>query len=324
VSKNLPRRLLRLSSGGLPLILCGRTLREHFGPELDRALGRRVLIELPRLEEWPPCPGCDQECDARPIRELEGRLVAMCPHDAASDEVLSREDVRQFLLDAEELCLAIREDSGLGRDGPTMIAPGIWLIGQTGDDHAPPRIVFVGFDFGLGAAAVIALLKRVAGPRSALLVLTGEGDLELRLALGDAGIDAVCFADVLVEDARAPFHLDLDLLTGVTPRPRLLIRRSDRSASFDATSAILPPQPFQLLLFMLTEAQVGRPLIDNRAIERELWGTVIHARQVSDPIRRLREALAPVVGGLDRAQELIQNRPGSYLVNKDFALFEIT
>jgi hypothetical protein len=323
VSKNLPRRLLRLSSGGLPLILFGRTLREHVGPELDRALGRRVLIELPRLEEWPPCPCCDQECDARPIRELEGRLVAMCPHDAASDEVLSREDVRQFLLDAEELCLAIREDSGLGGDGPTMIARGIWLIGQTGGHHAPPRIIFVGFEFGLGAAAIIALLKRMAGPRSALLVLTGEADVELRLALGDAGIDAVCFADVLVEDARAPFHLDLNLLTAVAPLPRLVLRQSVRSVAFDATSSVLPPQPFQLLLFMLTEAQAGRPLIDNRLIERKLWGTAIHGRQVGDAIRRLREALAPVVGGHERASELIQNRPGSYLVNKDFAVFEI-
>jgi hypothetical protein len=77
--ENLACRLLRLSSGGLPLVLSGRALKGHLGPDLDRSLYRRLLVELPSLDEWPPCAGCDQGCEARPIRELNGRLVAMCP-----------------------------------------------------------------------------------------------------------------------------------------------------------------------------------------------------------------------------------------------------
>jgi hypothetical protein len=321
--ENLARRLLRLSSGGLPLILSGRALKDHLGPDLDRALSRRVLVELPSLDEWSPCASCDQGCGARPIRELNGRLVAMCPYDSTLDELLSNDDVRQFRLEAEELCLAIREDSALGGDGPKQLAPGIWLIGQTSQQDAPPRVVFVAFETGLGAAAIIAMLKRVAGPRPVSLLLAAHADLELRLALEDAGVAALPAPEPLADDATAPFRLGTALLTSVKPQPRLIVRGSDRSVAFEGTSGILPPQPFKLLRFMLMEAEAGRPLIENRLIEKELWGTTIHSRQVGDAIRRLREALAPLLGGREQADKLIQNRPGSYFINRDFAAIEI-
>ena len=164
MNESLARRLLRLSSGGLPLILPGRALKDHVGPELDRALYRRVLVELPALDEWPPCAGCDQDCESRPVREEDGRLIAMCPHDSTSDEVLSADDVRQFRLEAEELCLALRQDSSLDGDGPEELAPGIWLIGQTPQQDAPPRIVFVAFETGLDP---LRCLSVVTGDRTA-------------------------------------------------------------------------------------------------------------------------------------------------------------
>ena len=189
--ESLARRLLRLSSGGLPLILSGRALQDHLGPELDRALYRRVLVELPSLDEWPPCAGCDQECEARPIRELDGRLIAMCPHNSTSDEVLSDDDVRQFRLEAEELCLALREDSSLDGDGPKELAPGIWLIGQTPSKTRPLASSLSHSRLASGAATIIAMLKRVAGSRPVSLLLAGQADLELRLALEDAGVAAL-------------------------------------------------------------------------------------------------------------------------------------
>jgi hypothetical protein len=323
VIESLARRLLRLSSGGLPLILSGRALQDHLGPELDRALYRRVLVELASLDEWPPCAGCDQKCEARPVRELDGRLIAMCPHDAISDEVLSADDVRQFRLEAGELCLALREDSNLDGDGPKELAPGIWLIGQTPQQDAHPRIVFVAFETGLGAATMIAMLHRVAGSRPVSLLLAGQVDLEFRLALEDAGVAGLSASEPLVDDATAPFRLDIDLLSLTKRQPSLVLRRSDRSVTFAGRSDILPPQPFTLLRFMLLEAEAGRPLIDNRLIEKELWGTAIHSRQVGDAIRRLRDALTPVLGGREQADKLIQNRPGSYFINRDFALIEI-
>jgi hypothetical protein len=324
VIESLARRLLRLSSGGLPLILSGRALKDHLGPGLDRALYRRLLVELPVLDEWPPCTGCDQGCEARPVRELDGRLIAMCPHDSTSDEVLSGDDVRQFRLGAEELCLALREDSSLDGDGPKELAPGIWMIGHTSQEDAPARVIFVAFETDLGAAATIALLKRVADQRPVSLLLAGHADLHLRLALEDAGVPALPASEPLADDATAPFRLGTAFLTPVKPQPRLILQRSDRSVAFEGTSGILPPQPFKLLRFMLMEAEAGRPLIENRLIEKELWGTTIHSRQVGDAIRRLRDALAPLLGGREQADKLIQNRPGSYFINRDFAAIEIT
>ena len=323
MNESLARRLLRLSSGGLPSILSGRMLRDHLGPELDCALGRRVLVELRRLDEWQPCAGCDQECEARPIRVLDGRLVAMCPHASTSDEVLADDDVRQFRLEAEELCLALREDSSLDGEGPKELAPGIWLIGKTSQQHAPPRTIFVAFGNGIGAAAIIAMLKRVAGPRPVSLLFAGHADLELRLALEDAAIAALPLSEPLVDDATAPFRLDTGLLNSANTQSRLVLRRSDRSVAFEGASRILPPQPFKLLRFMLMEAEAERPLIDNRLIEEELWGAAIHDRQVADAIRRLREVLDPLLGGREQVDKLIQNRPGSYFINQDFAAIEI-
>jgi hypothetical protein len=323
VSESLPRRLLRLSSSGLPLILSGRALQDHVGPEVDRALYRRVLVELPALDEWPPCGGCDRACEARPIREQDGRLIAMCPHDATADEVLSADDVRQFRLEAEELCLALREDSSLGGDGPKEVAPGIWLVGQMQQRDAHSRVVLVAFEVGAGATSTIATLKRVAGSRPVSFLLAGESDLEFRLALEDAGVAALPASEPLIGDTAAPFRLDTGLLASTERQPRLILRRSDRSAAFEGASGILPPQPFKLLHFMLMETEAGRPLIDNRLIERELWGTAIHGRQVSDAIRRLRDALTPVLGGRDQADRLIQNQPGSYLINREFVVIEI-
>ena len=88
-------------------------------------------------------------------------------------------------------------------------------------------------------------------------------------------------------------------------------------------SEILPPQPFKLLRFMLMEAEAGRPLIENRLIEKELWSTAIHSQQVANAVRRLRDALAPILGSRKQAEILIQNRPGSYFINRDFAAIEI-
>lgn len=184
-------------------------------------------------------------------------------------------------------------------------------------------MVFVAFGTGFGAPIIVAMLQRIAGPTAISLLLAGQADLEFRLALEDAGVVALQLSEPLMDDSRAPFRLDPHLLTSTRPRPRLVLRRSHRSVKFDERSKVLSPQSFKLLLFMLMEAQAGLPLIDNRRIEDELWGAAIHGRRVGDAIRRLRDALAPVLGDRGQGHELIQNRPGSYFINQDFAPLEI-
>lgn len=324
MSETLAHRLLLLSSGGLPLVLSGRALKQYVGRELEHVLHRRVLVELPKLDEWPPCPGCDQGCEGRPIQELNGELVAACPYDSGSDEALSDDDVRQFQLDAQELCLSIREDNRLCGDGPTEIVDGVWLLGQTSQDEAPSRCIFLAFNTSSGScAAMVAIIKRAADRRSITLLLIGDTGLEVRLALEDARVPPVQALELIAYDATVPFRLDFGRAISRHLRPRLVLRPSDRSATFGDKSARLPPQSFKLLLFMVMEAEAGRPLIDNRRIEDELWGKAIRSRQVADAIRRLRNALAPVLGGRDQAQRLIQNKPGSYLIDMDFTAIEV-
>ena len=322
--ENLAHSLLRLSGAGLPTILSGRALKDHIGPALEHALGRRLLVELRNLDEWSPCPGCDQECEARPIRELDGRLVAMCPYDSTSDEILSDDDVRQFQLDVEELCLAIRDDSGLCGDGPTEIADRVWLIGRTSQDETPSRCIFLAFDTSLSPpAATVAVIKRTAGSRGVALLLINDADLEVRLALEDAAILAMPILEMLANDAEISFRLDLGRLGSEPWLPRLMLRRADRSVTLDDNSVCLSPLLFKLMLFLVTEAQAGRPLVENRFIERKVWSTAIDSRQVADAIRRLRNELAPLLGGRERVRRLIQNKPGSYLIDLNTAAIEI-
>lgn len=320
---SLTHRLLRLSSAGLPLVVPGRALKQHVGQELDRALRRRVLVELPRLDVWPPCTDCDQECEGRLIQERDHGLVAACPYDSSSDEKLSEDDVRQFELDADELCLAVRQDSGLGGNGPSEIADGIWLIGQTGEEKPTSRCIFLAFQTAsVSAVAIVAILKRVAGSKPVTLLFAGDAHLDLRLALEDAGIAVAPIISLLIR-SDVPFRLDPVRLASAHPRPRLTLRRSDRSVSFGEATITLSRQNFKLLVFLVTKSQEGRRLVDNRDIEEELWGTAAHGRQVADAVRRLRNALAPVLGGREKAEQFIQNSPGTYAINEDFAVLEV-
>ena len=143
---------------------------------------------------------------------------------------------------------------------------------------------------------MVAMIQRTAGPRVNALLLIGDADLAVRLALEDARILAVPALELLADDVITPFRLDFGRLSSGPPRPRMGVRRSDRSVMFGDKSARLPPQLFKLLLILVTEAQAGRPLVENQLIERELL-RAIHSRQPADAIRRLRDALAPVLGG---------------------------
>ena len=62
-----------------------------------------------------------------------------------------------------------------------------------------------------------------------------------------------------------------------------MLRRADRSVTLDDNSVRLSPLLFKLMLFLVTEAQAGRPLVENRFIgikSRGVYetpaGTVLH------------------------------------------------
>ena len=246
------------------------------------------------------------------------------PRHSTSDEILSDDDVRQFQLDVEELCLAIRDDSGLCGDGPTEIADRVWLIGRTSQDETPSRCIFLAFDTSLSPpAATVAVIKRTAGSSGVALLLINDADLEVRLALEDAAMLAMPILEMLANDAEISFRLDLGRLGSEPWLPRLMLRRADRSVTLDDNSVRLSPLLFKLMLFLVTEAQAGRPLVENRFIERKVWSTAIDSRQVADAIRRLRNELAPLLGGRERVDATFITSRAAILSTVNTAAIEI-
>src|SRR3954452_23175517 len=113
VTETLPKLLLRLIEAGASAELSGRQARRFFGPEFERLLARRVLVEQRPLETWSPCSVCTCAVEGRPIQTVEGRLVAACPLDAAEDVLLDEEDVRVFVIDRANIVQEIARASGV-------------------------------------------------------------------------------------------------------------------------------------------------------------------------------------------------------------------
>ena len=65
----------RLSNGGAEARVSGRALRRFTEREVERLLRARVLVEQPKADNWSVCAHCDCGLDARPIRDIGGRLL---------------------------------------------------------------------------------------------------------------------------------------------------------------------------------------------------------------------------------------------------------
>lgn len=311
MTESLAHRLLRLTSGGPPVILTGRDLLGHLGRGLDRLLDRRVLVEQARTDEWGPCSGCDLDCGSRPVQEIDGRLIAACPHDAACDEILSHDDVRQFQLELDELVLALREDNNLGGDGPAAVSDGVWLVGASGDVGAVPRSVFMAIGSILESPAnVLAVMRRFSQPGAAAIITTGDVAVDARVVFEDAGMAIISPRSALIDDPSRMFRIDLTVRPLAASAPRMVLGQADGSVMIDNRTVILTAQSFQLLLLLAKAALAGPGFIGIRRIEDALWGNARTTRTVADAIRELRDALAPLVGDKPKAAKLIANRKG--------------
>ena len=85
MTETLPRLLLRLSEAGDPAILWGRQAAPHAGRDFERLLDHGVLVEQAPATEWDVCPACDCGLDARPVQQVNGQHIAVCPTDRRSD-----------------------------------------------------------------------------------------------------------------------------------------------------------------------------------------------------------------------------------------------
>ena len=166
-------------------------LKTWLGKPLDRLLARRVLVEFEPVGEWPPCPDCDQGCDSRPILHGGERLIAACPYDGRRDEILATDDVRAFSIDVENLCRAIREDTGLIGDDSAEIAGGAWLLGELSRNGQTPLTVVLAFRLRDQDAADLLFRIKTQLRRDGVVVTTTAPSAAIRQQFLTADIPLV-------------------------------------------------------------------------------------------------------------------------------------
>lgn len=310
-AESLTELLLRLSEGGPPAILSGRTAKPYLGAAFDALLAMGVLSELPPAETWPVCSGCDCGFPARPIQHMGDRILAACPIDAAADAELEPHDLRAFVIESDALVRSIADASGFG-SAVEPLALGLWRIGLLGSGRS---IVVAVATRALDQPGIVLLLRAVTGG-AALTVVAPHPGAALGLRFLEAGIDLVEFASALQACGLAIDGLNPAALEPRRAGPRLRLERRARRANLDGRHIHLSEQTFDLLLF-LTERAISSPeTIDFRVIEDRVWGAGIHriASGIREPVRALRDALAAGAEDRARTRALIENtrNPNGY------------
>jgi DNA-binding response OmpR family regulator len=278
----------RLSDGGPEVTVSGRALRRLPEREVDRLLRARVLIEQRKADSWSLCSHCDCGLDARPIREVDGRLVACCPHDAAEDQVLEPDDLRRFGIEPDRLAGALAASGGL-TGGVTRIGDRIWLLGRVPSGRC---LVLCGDVSALDAPGAVMALRSAAGT-APIMVIATEIDAASELRLREAGVGTCTLAACIVVDESGAEHLEVDRLSPVLGTQRLILSRSRQSVMFDGRRLDLTPQMFALIRLFAEQAGQRDPVLRKEIIDAQT------GRPANEIVRDLRKSL--VGCGLSRA-----------------------
>jgi hypothetical protein len=272
--------LKRLSEAGPSVTVAGSALRRHPDAELRRLLSARVLIERRRADTWPVCTHCDCGHDARPIREVGGRLRACCPHDAAEDEVLEPDDLRRFGIDEDRLAGVLAASAGLSGSA-TRIGDGIRFLGVASMGRG---LVLCRDPDLLAAPGAILAIKAAAGTAPVTVIATAI-ETAIGLRLQEAGIEARSLADCLVTDGAGKERLALDRLAPLVEAPRLVVSRCAQAATLDGRRLDLPTQMFVLFQMLAEQARQRDPVLKKETIEANT------GRPANEIVRDLRRSL---------------------------------
>jgi hypothetical protein len=296
MTETLPRLLLRLSEAGDPAILWGRQAAPHAGRDFERLLDHGVLVEQSPATEWDVCPTCECGLDARPIHQVNGRHIAVCPTDRRSDVVLGDDDLRSFRIHPLSLVREIAMASGFGGE-PALIATGVWHLGETSNQRA--LFLALSQDAVL-QPGMFGLMRSVTRSSPISVIAPAMAADELARFVG-AAISVIPIDGCLGRNA-AGFAIDLSTLeSAATFEPHLVIFRLSQRAILDGIEMHIPQQPFKLLV-MLAEAVGGRGgYLTPHQIEAENSG-----RGAADLVRELRRFLSE--GRRDRGADLIKTR----------------
>ena len=138
MTETLATLLWRLSEGGVPAIFPGCLAKDHFGPEFDGLLNRRIVVELARVTEWSICDACECGLSERPIQTIGDRLIATCPLDSARDAALEPDDTRQFEINIARLVAETANQSGFNSPELVRTMFGFWAQRRM-EQSSPPR-----------------------------------------------------------------------------------------------------------------------------------------------------------------------------------------
>lgn len=312
MSESLATLLLRLSEAGEPAFLWGRRAKPYLDRAFDRLLADGVVVEQAPATSWPVCATCDCGLYARPIEEIDGRSIAICPNDARSDVVLDADDLRSFHIDQGRLIREMALASGFEAE-PSDVVPGVWLLGPA----SRGRVAFAACTLTAARQPSLLAILRAAA-RGAPVTLLGpalpHGD---RRRFDEAGVHLVPLREAIRTHGGSAFSLDVSRLVpepGIAPR--LVIVESMRQVTLDGVERALSEQPFRLLCLLATQARTDGATVQIRDIEAHIWGAAIHrlVRQARDVVRELRDGLSKGSADPKPIRALIGNRrnPNGY------------
>lgn len=297
--------LLRLSESPGTAILWGRQAAPYGGRNFERLLTHGVLVELAPATEWDVCPACDCGLDARPILQVNGQHLAVCPTDRRSDLVLGDEDLRSFRIDPAGLVREISMASGF-TDDPSVVAPGIWHLGETSNR----RELFLALSRdALLQSGLISLVRSLSRSLPATIIAPAMAAAE-RAHFVEAGVQVVSMEDCFGGSATG-FAIDQSKVKpSPSTAPRLVIQRTGKTVTLDGLPKALSEQAFKLLVFLAEHALRSPAIVENRVIEKHIWGAQLHrvSSHVREPVRALRDHLAAGSVDAKATRELIENR----------------
>jgi hypothetical protein len=280
--------LLQQSELGKVASLWGRPASRHFDKFFDRLLAKGVLAEQAPAETWSTCRFCTCDYDHRLIREINGRLLVICPWDHKADDELEPVDLRSFAINREKLADLIRVANNLG-PVTSEVMPGLWRIGETNGS----RTVLLAFDrHSLAQPGLITVIRASEQARDVTLLCPELPTPEAQ-TFRDAGITPVVLAKALrMDDAGWPV-LDMAMLEPDLNRARIIVRSSAELLSIDGLELRLSRQMNKLFKALAEAVARPDPFLSPYAIE-DLMG-----REGRDVIRELRASL--IAEGLEKA-----------------------
>ena len=322
MNESLGKLLLQQIEADTP-ILWGSQAKPHFGPEFDRLLTTRLIVEQAPATVWHPCGDCECGAHGRSVEEIDGTLVAVCPVDPASAARLNPEDMRTFTINPTLLIGEMTRNSDLEGE-PTRIFDRVWFLGRA---RQGPPVVLV---FSQAAAAdpnLVPVLRSSMEQNAIVLLPDSARNGEERGRLRNAGFQTVLISDTIRSRSGSEAGFDLsDIEPDGQEEPHLWITKSGSAVELYGTRIQLPPRPHNLICLLAEAALSGVPIVTRRDIEKALWGKKsVDTRHTADAVRDLREKLAPALPAGMSVAELVQNRPQQgYMLTIDWRRIRLT